>query len=672
MDRKGRPDPVRCVSDAARCEAAVCAMAHPSDQTHMSDSRFVAQSQAILPFRRPYKNPQHDHPAKHDHPAQEQHEFCDVLKYLCAQANARKCSVERLLHDYPALTETEFYRKLAQSLDVPFLAFPVPLDPAINPHDALATGLAPSNRTLAPDGTPTFLYAPQGAQLDWIAKQNRMYRIMPNTQIAITTPTALRMSVRATFGQKIAIAATWSLPRKARLSTARSISRDVWILFLMGMLALLAASLIWSSILWHILLLVMTCFPVLPGLVIKLMALQNTRLGDLDATWLPDEDLPTYTVLVPVYREASVLPQLMASLNSLDYPRAKLDFKLLIEADDVETLCALETLHLPAGCDVVICPRGGPRTKPRALSIGLAYARSDFIVVYDAEDIPEPDQLKKAAAIFAKSGKHLACLQARLAVDNVDDSWLTRQFALEYAALFDVLLPGLAYLNQPIPLGGTSNHFRRTALQTVGAWDPWNVTEDADLGMRLFRTGYQVKTFNSTTYEEAPARYETWMNQRTRWQKGWMQTAIVHLRPNGKNQDRLTAARQMMLVLTVSMSPLSILFHPSLLFALDILIEAVQDSKARGVMNWMCFASFLLVTCASSVFDMMIAARGAAARNMPLASRDLIAMLPYSHLKTIAAWRGLFELLYAPYLWRKTGHGLSRTSRRNGHDELQR
>lgn len=617
----------------------------------------------VADARRPHIRRSHLR-APQDEAATARAAFGDMLTRLAARAKARNCAIEKLLHDEPLLTETAFYRQLAAYLGVSFLAFPVPLDPTINPHEALAVGLAPSHRREAPDDTPTFVYAPQGARLASLAEEAHAHLIMPGAQIAIMTPTTFRMSVRATFGKTIAHSATAYLPRIARIATACSISHKVWISLLAGLSVLLLLSALWSNMPWHFSLLLATCFPILPGFVIKLMALHNTKRDAKRVADLADADLPTYTVLVPVYREAAILPQLMASLCALDYPSAKLDIKMLIESDDTETLTALESVTLPAGCDVVICPHGMPRTKPRALSIGLAYARSELIVVYDAEDMPEPDQLKKAAAIFAASDTRLACLQARLAIDNREDSWLTRQFTLEYAALFDVLLPGLAALNQPIPLGGTSNHFRRAAVQAVGAWDPWNVTEDADLGMRLFRAGYRVETFNSTTYEEAPATYKAWTNQRTRWLKGWMQTAIVHIRSHGKDRDPTTHANWIMLILAASISPVSILFHPSLLFAIDLAIDLANGAQKSGVLDILLDGCFLAMFCASAMFDMMIVARGAVERRIALTLGQLLSLIPYSLLKTIAAWRALFELLYAPYLWRKTDHGLARTSER--------
>jgi cellulose synthase/poly-beta-1,6-N-acetylglucosamine synthase-like glycosyltransferase len=207
----------------------------------------------------------------------------------------------------------------------------------------------------------------------------------------------------------------------------------------------------------------------------------------------------------------------------------------VVEADDAETRAAVAALGLEAPFEEIVSPLAGPRTKLKALAAVLPFARGTFLVVYDAEDLPEPDQLRVALAAFRNGSTELACVQARLAVDNISDSWLTRHFAAEYAGLFDVFLPALADLKLPLPLGGTSNHFHTETLRKIGGWDPFNVTEDADLGMRLARFGYLIGVIASTTWEEAPVRFMPWLRQRTRWFKGWMRLVnrlIIAFEPN--------------------------------------------------------------------------------------------------------------------------------------------
>lgn len=239
---------------------------------------------------------------------------------------------------------------------------------------------------------------------------------------------------------------------------------------------------------------------------------------------IPERELPIYTILVPLYREAGILPDLVNALSALDYPREKLDIKLILEPDDIETARAIGAINLDPCFEVVVAPEPGPRTKPKALRAALPFARGEFLVIYDAEDRPHPDQLRDAYARFLEGSENLACVQARLAIDNTYPSFLTAHFRAEYSGLFDVLLPAIARLRLPVPLGGTSNHFRTGILRAVGGWDPHNVTEDADLGIRLARFGFTTDVVDSTTWEEAPSRLGAWLPQRTRWMKGWLQT----------------------------------------------------------------------------------------------------------------------------------------------------
>jgi hypothetical protein len=228
------------------------------------------------------------------------------------------------------------------------------------------------------------------------------------------------------------------------------------------------------------------------------------------------DDVPLYSIIVALYREARSVPGLVAALASLDYPKERLDIKLVVECDDMETRLALDLMDLGAPFEIVVAPTAGPRTKPKALNAALPFARGRYVAVFDAEDRPEPQQLRIALSAFEAGDPSLACVQARLTIDNTADNWLTRLFTAEYAALFDVFLPGLAAWRMPLPLGGTSNHFRTTTLRTLGGWDPYNVTEDADLGIRLARAGYHTMLVQSSTYEEAPAGLGAWIRQPTR------------------------------------------------------------------------------------------------------------------------------------------------------------
>jgi len=251
---------------------------------------------------------------------------------------------------------------------------------------------------------------------------------------------------------------------------------------------------------------------------------------DEEARAVPDESLPTYTVLIPAYREPEVINRLLASIARLEYPVNRLEVLILAEADDSETIEAVRDTDPGRQFTLVLVPPAEPRTKPKALNFGLTLARGELVAVYDVEDEPDPLQLRRAAVALRRLGPNVGCVQAKLSYNNPDQNLITKWFTIEYAMWFSFFLPGLASMKAPIPLGGTSNHFRRRALRSLGGWDPYNVTEDADLGIRMFREGYRVKVLESVTLEEANSDFVNWVKQRSRWYKGYLQTFFVHIR----------------------------------------------------------------------------------------------------------------------------------------------
>jgi cellulose synthase/poly-beta-1,6-N-acetylglucosamine synthase-like glycosyltransferase len=374
---------------------------------------------------------------------------------------------------------------------------------------------------------------------------------------------------------------------------------------------------------------------------------------------IPDRDLPIYTIIVALYREAAAVPHLITALRQLDYPPEKLDIKLVLEADDQATLHALEHLALTNPFEIIIAPALGPRTKPKALNVALPFARGAFTVIYDAEDRPEPDQLRRVVATFMAGDERLACVQALLTVDNTEDSWLTRLFTAEYGGLFDVLLPALARGCLPLPLGGSSNHFRTAILHRLGGWDPYNVTEDADIGIRLARFGYRATTVASTTYEEAPASIRPWLKQRTRWLKGWMQTWLVHMRMPLRLKRELGLSGFVTFQLMVGGSVLAALIHP--IFAGMMLAAIVSGSWSENgaLLPWLYGGTVLAGYAASALLGYV----GLARRGLHTAARVLVLTPVHWVLLSIAAWRALVQLIADPHRWEKTEHGLARTSR---------
>ncbi len=372
---------------------------------------------------------------------------------------------------------------------------------------------------------------------------------------------------------------------------------------------------------------------------------------------LADEELPVYTVLVPLFRETGVLDQLVGALTELDYPADKLDIKLILEEEDVDMHRATAQIALPSHFEIVVVPSGKPQTKPRALNYALHFARGSLLCIYDAEDMPDPAQLRIAAETFAAAQPGLACLQARLTFFNADESWLTRQFAVEYASLFGILLPVLAREELPLPLGGTSNHFRVSILERVGGWDPFNVTEDADLGMRLARNGYVTATIDSDTWEEANNDPLSWIKQRSRWLKGFLQTWLVHMRnPVQTYRDLGLAGFWVFQAVTMGVF-LSALLHPILLgIALYVLFTG-HFLDTQSLLSTAMAGLNLAVLLPGYGVSMVLGKKALEQQGIDKHGFTIATLPLYWFMMMPAAWLALWDFVVKPFHWRKTSHG---------------
>ncbi len=331
----------------------------------------------------------------------------------------------------------------------------------------------------------------------------------------------------------------------------------------------------------------------------------------------------------------------------------------MLEACDRDTIAAAARLGLPPRYDVIVLPDGHPRTKPRALNAALEAARGDLVVVYDAEDRPDPGQLRAAAARFEAAPADLACLQARLTIDHADETWITRLFALDYAALFHGVKPGLAALGLPIPLGGTSNHFRTSTLRRVGGWDAWNVTEDIDLGYRLARFGFRVEALDSDTYEEAPLTFGRWLPQRSRWLKGWMVTLVVHARQPRRLFRELGWRAGLSVAVSLCGTVLSCLLGPPLLLAVAVESWRGVLFRVETPLWWLFVVAAAALLAAGAAAALWPALLGAKRMGRLDLAGWLLTLPLYLLLVSSAAWRGLFELWRDPQSWNKTEHGLA-------------
>ncbi len=391
--------------------------------------------------------------------------------------------LNRLLSD-GKITEEAYYQALASHLGCVYYRGDPPLADSFDAIKGLRCGVG----TLEPRRAgPRIVIAPHPELVPRLIKATLSGSIRSGS-FALTSPQRFANLVRARRGPELLAVALSRLPddltaKEGMTGFQTATFGAIMILaFVVGIASFEVLESLFTAILWLIF-----------SASVTLRSLASVASGaegrPPEAT---DGELPNYTIVVALYQEANVVEDLVKAIDALDYPKDKLDIKLVVERRDATTLGRIVELRLPSRYEIVVAPSGKPQTKPRALNIALSNARGELIVVYDAEDIPAPDQLRLAASCFA-ADKDLDCLQARLAIRNHDESWLSKLFAIEYAVLFDIINPGLCALNLPIPLGGTSNHFRVRSLVGVGAWDEWNVTEDADLGVRLARFGYRVK-----------------------------------------------------------------------------------------------------------------------------------------------------------------------------------
>ena len=486
-------------------------------------------------------------------------------------------------------------------------------------------------------------------------------------EFVVTSKFDIVWAVQTAFADALSHRAVYDLAERNPEMSAQQVFTPAQVIFGYVLLTFMMIGLALAPIATLVVVNVLMSLFYLGNFVFKgiLVSVGGSRTADKDeaiaivARNLTDDELPVFTVLVPMFREPAMLPVLARSLRQINYPLGKLDIKLVLEAEDHETIDVASKLGLEGVFEVIRVPPSHPQTKPKACNFALQFARGEFLVVYDAEDRPEPDQLRKVVATFRQSSPNTACLQCRLSYFNANENWLSRMFTLDYALWFDQMLPGLERLNVPIPLGGTSNHFKIDVLRELHAWDPFNVTEDADLGVRLTQKGYRVGVVDSTTFEEASCHAGNWIRQRSRWMKGYMQTFLVHTR------------RPLHLLRTIG--PIGFLGF----------VFFIGGTVLSGLLNpvfWLLYAVWLIA--ATSGFDPvfpqvllflslfnLLAGNGAFIFLHMLAPirRGWLYLIPYSLtalgywvMISIAAYKGLWQLLRNPFYWEKTQHGVSK------------
>ncbi len=478
-------------------------------------------------------------------------------------------------------------------------------------------------------------------------------RTFGHVRMAIATEALLTEALQRAFGPTLAQDAETRAPTQ---QSCRSWSRlrpgALGLVLAMSFLAVaLLAPLVLFAVLLALAFLSATAFGLLRAVTGILSLWPPRRDGDILL-----HHLPTISLLVPLFEEDRIAAHLLQHLGRLDYPRASLDLILILEEGDATTAATLTDAKLPPWIRVVTVPRGQVQTKPRALNYALEFCRGSIVGIYDAEDAPASDQLRCVAKAFATAGKDVACLQGCLDFYNAQSNWLTRCFTLEYATWFRIILPGLARLGLPVPLGGTTLFFRRAALEKLGAWDAHNVTEDADLGLRLARAGYRTELIPTVTQEEATSRFVPWVRQRSRWLKGYALTYGVHMRrPRSLWQD--VGPFGFLGVQVIFLGSFLQVFLAPVLWSFWLLLFGLPNPLdpliPPGILSAMGLTLIALEVT-------MIAVGVQAARIA--GHRDLMVFVPTLHvyfpLAMIAAIKAVWELFFRPFYWDKTSHGL--------------
>jgi cellulose synthase/poly-beta-1,6-N-acetylglucosamine synthase-like glycosyltransferase len=476
-------------------------------------------------------------------------------------------------------------------------------------------------------------------------------------RMSIVTPSALRVALISRCRSYLVGEAVHALDRILPQMSARHVANG-WQCMVFGALAVLLPVLLalapHHTIMATHLLATLFFFACVHLRVGAAVAARPPRLTPLRPFCL--HDAPRYSVLVTLHREAEIVPDLLVALGRLVWPRSKLEIKLVCEADDGPTLAALAAQPLKPWIEVIEVPPGLPRTKPKALAYALPLCSGELIALYDAEDRPHPEQLVEAWQHFEEAEAELACLQAPLSIDNSRDSLIARAFAFEYAALFRGLLPWLSSLGLFFPLGGTSNHFRRAALEACGDWDPYNVTEDADLALRFCRFGYTCRTITRPTLEDGPTRFSVWLPQRTRWFKGWMQCWLVHMRRPYRLAAEMGSGSFLVAQIMLAGMIVSALVHPilvaSLLYLLATLLAGGPFTAWHSAL-----LTLDIVNIGLGYGAFLALGRRTLLGTERRGFHKVVLFTPvYWMMMSVAAWRALGQLILKPHLWEKTEH----------------
>lgn len=593
---------------------------------------------------------------------------------LASQAGNCGASFQAELLASGMVTEADFYRAAAKELGVAFEAEPEPTRLVMRQEDCLALLRRGTLRMAATmlDGSRGLVHLVAPDADGWLRLQ-RLCRESPDLRrrIRIVAPSALRRAILLRSHEALTRQALTGLYEKRPEFSARYVLSS-YQAFALGLFATIVPTAVllsprgaWTALHVFLSLFFFACAVLRAAAALWRPPSSRPRLPSTTAS----HDFPVYSVLVALYKEVDVVPDLLVGLTQLRWPASKLEIKLVCEEDDPETIRAIKAHPLGSRVEVIVVPDTLPRTKPKALSYALPLTSGEFVVLYDAEDRPHPMQLMEAWHRFREAGPDLACLQAPLQISNRGAGVIANMFGVEYAALFRRLLPWLAENRLMFPLGGTSNHFRRSALEEVGGWDPYNVTEDADLGLRLARFGYRADTISCPTLEDGPEDFRSWRLQRMRWFKGWMQTWLVHMRRPVRLAAELSPPSFCLVQVLFAGMVLSALFHPFLFAAMVLLaLQLVLGAPLAGWQSALLAFDTVSVTLGYASFMVLGGLALVAGERKDYWKVCLYTPL-YWLMLSIAAWCAVYELCTRPHHWNKTPHVRSR-SRQEFHEPM--
>lgn len=554
------------------------------------------------------------------------------------------------------ITETTYYKALARHLSVEFVTAQDIPSVIKRDHNSIS---AFSTRTvvwgLVGGVKPKAIFAPDPQQIPQLEK------ILdgasdPATRLMITSPSEMRAMLVREYSDKVVGEITNYLAINQPRWSARQ-GGGAWQGAVLAVLLMLSAGILFLkpglfSLGTHLFLSLFFALCV----ALRVLAAINFYKPEICLlTQTSNKTKPIYSVMIALHDEAPIVPKLIAALKKIQWPQSKLEIKLVCEADDAATLAALAAQNLDRRFEIIHVPACQPRTKPKALCYALGFTSGKYITIYDAEDVPHPEQLLEAYEKFETGPANLACVQAPLSISNASVNMWTSLFHFEYAGLFFGLLPWLARRNAPIMLGGTSNHFDRRALIQVGAWDPYNVTEDADLGLRLHQHGYRTAMISRPTLEAAPRNFKTWLPQRTRWFKGWMQTWIVHFRNPAHFFKNASLGSALITQALLTGTLVSALFHPLLVLKATYLTFLFYTAPLTHHLTTIAAIDWTSIVL-SYVGYMALCWRGTNEQVKQKVGLRILLTPIYWMAISLAAWRALIQLNTKPFHWEKTPH----------------